>query len=158
LRPMMRVETLVLVVVGWIIATANVAWWAAVGQGRDWLQPYNLMFFVSCFTALVALHFALIVPLAFHWVVRPLLSVVVVESTADAWYMRSFAVLLDPTMIQNVLRTDRHEVGDLLDWSMVLWVLACSAPPLALTWMVRLQSVPPLRAFLVRAGSALAAC
>ena len=58
-RPMMRVETLVLIVVAWVIATANFGWWAAVGHGRHWAQPYNLLFFVCCFTALAALHFAL---------------------------------------------------------------------------------------------------
>ena len=158
LRPMMRVETLVLLVVAWVIATANIAWWAAVGHGRDWTQPYNLLFFVSCFTALAALHFALIAPFAFRWIVRPLLTAIVIVSAAAAWYMRSFAVLLDPTMIQNVLRTDTHEVRELLNWSLVLWVLICSAPPVALIWSVRLQPVPPLRALMIRAGSVLAAC
>ena len=157
LRPMMRIETLVLVVVAWIMATANIAWWTAVGQGRHWMQPYNLLFFVSCFTALTALHFALIVPFAFRWIVRPLLTLLVVASAAAAWYMRTYSVLLDPTMIQNVLRTDTHEVRDLLNWSMVLWVVICSAPPVVLIWRARLQEVPPLRAVMIRAGSVLAA-
>jgi lipid A ethanolaminephosphotransferase len=155
---MMRNETLVLIVVAWIMATANIAWWAAVGQGRNWAQPYNLLFFVCCFTALTALHFALIVPFAFRWIVRPLLTILVVASAAAAWYMRAFNVLLDPTMIQNVLRTDTHEVRDLLNWHMVLWVLVCSLLPVALIWRVRLLDVPPMKAVLFRAGSVLAAC
>ncbi len=155
---MMRIETLVLVVVAWIMATANLAWWSAVGQGRNWAQPYNILFFVACFTALTALHFALIVPFAFRWIVRPLLTILVVVSATAAWYMHNFAVLLDPTMIQNVLRTDAHEVRELLSWDMVLWVVLFSALPVALTWRARLQDVPPLRAVLFRAGSVLAAC
>ena len=156
-RPMMRNETLVLVVIAWIMATANIAWWAAVGQGRNWAQPYNLLFFVCCFTALTALHFALIVPFAFRWIVRPLLTILVVVSAAAAWYMRTFAVLLDPTMIQNVLRTDTHEVRDLLNWHMFAWVVLCSALPVALIWRARLLDVPPLKAVLFRAGSVLVA-
>ena len=155
---MMRNETLVLIVVAWIMATANIAWWAAVGQGRNWAQPYNLLFFVCCFTALTALHFALIVPFAFRWIVRPLLTFLVVASAAAAWYMRAFNVLLDPTMIQNVLRTDRHESRELLNVDLVVWVVLWSALPVAFIWLVRLQRETPLRAVMIRAGSMLAAC
>jgi lipid A ethanolaminephosphotransferase len=72
--------------------------------------------------------------------------------------MRTYAVMLDPTMIQNVLRTDTHEARELLSFSMVGWVLAWSALPVAFIWMVKLRPVAPLRALLVRAGTVLAAC
>jgi lipid A ethanolaminephosphotransferase len=158
LRPLLRIETLLLVVIAWMIATANFAWWSAVGQGRDWWQPANWIFLLCCFTALVALHFALLAPLALRWVVRPLLTVLVMVSAAAAWYMRTYAVMLDPTMIQNVLRTDSHEARELLSLDMVAWVLAWSALPVAFIWTVKLRPVAPLRALLVRAGSVLAAC
>ena len=57
-RPMIRVETLVLIVTAWIVATANGAWWKAIGQGRDWSQPGNWLFMICCFITLVGLHFA----------------------------------------------------------------------------------------------------
>ena len=158
MRPLVRVETLVLAIVAWVVATANFSWWSAVGAGRDWAQPVNWIFLLCCFTALVGLHFALLAPLAFRWVVRPLLTVVVVISAAAAWYMRTYAVMLDPTMIQNVLRTDTHEARELLSFSMIGWVLAWSALPVAFIWMVKLRPVAPLRALLVRAGAVLAAC
>jgi lipid A ethanolaminephosphotransferase len=158
LRPLLRVETLVLAVVAWVVATANFAWWGAVGEGRDWSQPSNWTFLLCCFTALVALHFVLLAPLAFRWVVRPLLTAVVVVSAAAAWYMRTYAVMLDPTMIQNVLRTDTHEARELLNLDMVAWVLAWSALPVAFIWMVKLRPVAPLRALMWRAGAVLAAC
>jgi lipid A ethanolaminephosphotransferase len=72
--------------------------------------------------------------------------------------MRTYAVMLDPTMIQNVLRTDSHEARELLSFDMVAWVLAWSALPVAFIWTVKLRPVAPLRALLVRAGSVLAAC
>ena len=157
-RPMIRIETLVLAVVAWLMATANFSWWTVVGRGRDWSQPSNWFFVACCFAALVLLHFALIAPFAFRRVVRPLLTLIVVLSAAAAWYMRNFSVLLDPTMIQNVLRTDAHEAGELLNFHMIAWVLLWSALPVAFIWWVRLQDVPVLRALLIRSGSVLAAC
>ena len=49
LRPMIRVETVVLVVVAWLIATLNGAWWSAVGAGRVWSDPANWLFVAAMF-------------------------------------------------------------------------------------------------------------
>ena len=43
-RPMLRVETVVLIVAAWLIATVNGAWWSAVGAGRSWSDPANWLF------------------------------------------------------------------------------------------------------------------
>ncbi len=153
LRPMIRVETLLLAVLAWLMLTANGAWWSAVGSGRDWSQPASWLFLVACFVALVSLHFALLAPLTARRTARPLLSLLVVVSASASYYMHEYAVILDPTMIQNVFRTDAHEAGDLLTLGMIVWVIAWSAPPLAFIWIVRLARVPPLRAFLTRAAA-----
>ena len=157
-RPMIRVETLVLVVIAWLIATANGAWWSAIGEGRDWSRPSSWLFLVSCFALLVTLHFALIAPFAIRWITRPLLTLLVLASAAAAYFMRTFAVILDPNMIQNVLRTDRREARELFSVDLLAWVLLWSVLPVAFIWLVRLQRDTPLRAVLIRAGSVLAAC
>ena len=64
LRPMIRVETVVLVVVAWLVATLNSAWWSAAGAGREWSDPTNWLFVVAIFVALVALHFVLLAPVS----------------------------------------------------------------------------------------------
>jgi len=131
LRPMIRVETLVLVVLAWLVATANGAWWSTVGAGRDWTQPSNWLFVGCCFVLLVALHFVLVAPFAIRWFTRPLLTALVVVSAGVTYFMHNFAVIMDPTMIQNVLRTDRHEAGELFNVNLLAWVLLWSALPVA---------------------------
>ena len=60
---MIRVETLVLVVVAWLVATANGRLVdAPSAQGRDGRDPANWLFVAACFMALVALHFVLLAP------------------------------------------------------------------------------------------------
>ncbi len=156
-RPMLRVESAVLVVVAYLIATVNGAWWSAVAAGRQWNDPANWLFMGACFVALVALHFALLVPLATRRTARSLLAVVVVASTAAAYYMRTYAVLMDPAMMQNILHTDTHEARELVSWSMLAAVMIWSAPPLAFLWWVRLDRRPWPRVALVRAGTVAAA-
>src|SRR5262245_4694287 len=157
MRPMMRVETLVLIITAWLVATANGAWWRAVGSGRDWAQPANWLFIACCFIALVGLHFAVIAPLAFRRVVRPLLTLLVVVSAAASWYMSTYAVMLDPEMIRNVLRTDTHEARELLNISMAGSVLAWAALPVAFIWLAKIRRQPALRAIAWRAGALVAA-
>jgi len=157
LRPTIRVETLVLIVVAWMMATLNGAWWSAVGAGRDWSRPANWLFVFACFVMLTSLHFAVIAAVSHRWIVRPLLTLLVVLSAAAAYFMHTFNVILDPTMIENVLRTDKNEAGDMMNAALFGWVLAWSALPVAFIWMVHLRRVPVLRAVLLRAGTVLGA-
>jgi lipid A ethanolaminephosphotransferase len=149
-RPMLRVETLVLIVVAWLIATVNGAWWNAVGAGREWSDPANWLFITAVFVALVALHFVLISALSNRWTVRPLLTLIIIASAAAAYFMRTYAVMLDPTMIRNILETDRHEAGDLMSWSMTGSVLLWSVVPVVFVWWVRIGHRPWLRSFFLR--------
>jgi lipid A ethanolaminephosphotransferase len=153
LRPMMRIETLVLIVLAYLIATANGSWWAAAAAGRAWSTPANWLFMAGCFVALVALHFVLLAPFANRWSVRPLLTAIVIGSAAAAYYMRNFAVLLDPTMMENVLRTDQHEARELLSWSLLGAVALWSALPVAFIWLVRIHKRPWPKALAMRAAT-----
>ena len=147
---MIRVETVLLVVIAWLIATVNGAWWSAVGAGRAWSDPANWLFVAAVFVALVALHFVLLGAVANRWTVRPLLTAIIMASAAAAYFMRTYAVMMDPTMIQNILKTDTHEAKELLSWSMVGSVLLWSALPVAFVWLVRIEHRPWLKSFLLR--------
>ena len=141
-RPMLRVEVLLLVVLGWMVALLNGPWWSAVMAGRDWSSASSWLFLGCISVMLVAVHYVLIAPFTSRWTVRPLLSVLVVASAAASYYMRTYAVLMDPAMIRNVLETDTHEAGDLITASMLGWVLLWSAVPLVFIWWVRIERRP----------------
>jgi lipid A ethanolaminephosphotransferase len=150
---MMRVETVVLLVVAWLVATLNSAWWSAAGTGRAWSDPANWLFVVAIFVTLVALHFVLLAPVSNRWTVRPLLTVIVIASAAAAYYMRTYSVMMDPTMIQNILKTDTREAKELISWSLAGSVLLWSVLPVVFIWWVRIEHAPLLRSVLVRVGS-----
>jgi lipid A ethanolaminephosphotransferase len=141
-RPLVRVEIALLVVLGWLIAFTNLSWWRAAGAERSWSEPASWLFLLCTFVALVALHFVLLAPFTSRWTARPLLAVVAIASAAAAYYMREYSVMLDPSMIQNILKTDVHEARELLSWSMLGWVLLLSLPPVAFLWWVRFERRP----------------
>jgi lipid A ethanolaminephosphotransferase len=156
-RPTLRVETVLLVVVTYLVATANGPWWHAITTGHDWSRPATWLFVSACFVLLVALHFLLLGVITNRWTLKPLLTLIVIASAAAAYFMRSFAVLMDPTMVQNILRTDSREAHDLISWTSVGAVVLWSALPLAFIWLVRVERQPWLRSLWIRLASLAAA-
>ena len=152
-RPRLRVETLVALVSVYAVALANGPWWSAISAGRPAAAPATWLFLGCTFVALAALYFVLFALLSNRWTVRPLLTVLVVATAFAAYYMRTYAVVLDPTMLRNVVKTDVHETRELLSLAMVGWVLAWSALPVALVWWVDLERSPPWRAAAFRAAA-----
>jgi lipid A ethanolaminephosphotransferase len=152
-RPTLRVEFAVLIVATWIVATLNGPWWSAVGKGRLWIDPANWLFMAAAFVVLVALHFVMLVPLTNRWTLRPLLTAVLVASTAAAYFTRNYAVMFDSEMVRNILKTDRQEASELLSWSLAGFVLAWSALPIAFIWWIRIERKPLLGAALTRAAA-----
>ena len=154
---MLQIESVILIIAAWLVAAANGSWWSAAFMGRSWSQPDNWLFVAGCFVLLLGLHFALLATLAHRWILRPVLTAVVVASAAAAYFMKTFSVLMDPTMVQNILNTDARETRDLLSWSLIGNVALWSALPVAFIWLVRIERRPLLRATLVRIGSIFAA-
>jgi lipid A ethanolaminephosphotransferase len=157
LRPMLTVETLVLAVVAWLIAFLNGPWWSAALLARSWSDPRTWLFLACVYAALVALHFALVAPFASRRLVRPLLSLLVIASACGAYYMRTYAVILDPSMVRNVLKTDLHEAAELMSGSLLGFALLWSVLPLAFIWSVRLRRRPWPGTLMVRSISVVAA-
>jgi lipid A ethanolaminephosphotransferase len=139
------------------MATANGAWWSAVGAGRAWGDPANWLFMAAVFVVLAGLHFVLLGALSNRWTVRPLLTVVILASAATAYFTSNYAVFMDQNMIQNILKTDTREAKEFLTWSMVGSVLLWSALPVAFVWWVRIEHRPWLKSFFVRVGYMAAA-
>lgn len=129
----------------YLVATANGPWWSAVSLGRNFLDPGTWLLLAACFSALVALHFVLVVAFTNRLTVKPLLTVVVVTAAATAHFMKTYSVLLDATMLQNVLHTDLHEARQLMSWTLVGDVLAWSVVPLIFVWQVQVDRRPWLR-------------
>jgi lipid A ethanolaminephosphotransferase len=136
----------VLLITTYLVVTANGSWWQEILHGRTWSEAASWLLLVASLVALVALHFALLVIFSSRWLIKPLLSLLVVASAAAAYYMHAYAVILDPTMVQNVLRTDTREARELLSWGMAGYVLLWSAAPVALIWWVRVVRLPESRA------------
>ncbi len=105
---------------------------------------------------------ALLAPLAWPRLVKPLLSFVLLCTAGAAHFMGSYGVVLDTTMMVNVLQTDAREVRDLLGLPLLGSFVLLALLPMAWLWRRPLARPGLLRglgrnAALMAGGLALAA-
>jgi lipid A ethanolaminephosphotransferase len=83
---------------------------------------------------LVAILVALVSLLSWRWTLRPALSVLLLATAFGAYFMSTYGVVIDPTMMVNVLHTDAREVRDLLNTRMLWHVLGIAVLPMVVVW------------------------
>ena len=130
----------------------NLPFWQAALAQRDLAQPATWAFAALLFVLLVALHTLLLAPFASRRTVRPLLSLAAIASTLAAYFIHAYGVVLDPTMLRNVLATDAREAGELLTPGFA-GACALAAVLAALPWSIRVKAMPWRRALLARAAT-----
>lgn len=147
---------LLLVSVFWTL-TANRAFFTAVLSDRALadLQTWGLALALG--VLLAALHFLLLGLFACRWTVKPLLTVLIISTALAAYFMNSYGVYLDPSMLRNVLRTDPAETRELLSGGLLAQIALYGVLPLLLLWRVQIVQRPALRAIGIRIGALLLA-
>jgi lipid A ethanolaminephosphotransferase len=126
----------------WIVLACS-AWMAAAGNGALWqrLAALGLLHDVRgwAFAAgmglmIAALLTTLLALLAWRFTLKPVASVLLLATALASHFMLSYGVVIDPGMMVNVLQTDVHEAGGLLDLRLVLSVVLLALPPIVLLW------------------------
>lgn len=148
-RPTLSVDSLLVVGLALVALGANLPFWHAALAPRDLGQPSTWRFALLLPVMLVALHVLLFAPFATRRTVRPLLSFAVIASTLAGYFIHAYGVVLDPTMLRNVLATDAREAGELLTPGFAA-ALAVGVALAALPWLVRVEPQPWQRALLTR--------
>ncbi len=156
-RPSLRPEWLIAFVALYVVALLNGPWWAAVTAGRSASEPGTWLFVAGLGVALTCLHFIVFAIPATRRTTKALLYVVVIAAAAAGYYMRTYAVILDPTMMRNVVRTDWRESRELITFGSVSRVLLAALPAVAVIYWVQLTDRAWPRAVAWRLGSMFAA-
>ncbi|MGB6104927.1 MAG: phosphoethanolamine--lipid A transferase [Pusillimonas sp.] len=141
-------HTLVIAVSFWIAAVVNIPLWIKIVLLPEYdSAASNPIPFIAAFiigiTALNTLVFSL-----FTWgkLLRPMLTLLVLTSASTAYFMLEYGIVIDSTMITNVLQTNPNEAGDLIGRRFFLAVFLFSAVPASWIWRVELKSEPLVRA------------
>ena len=141
LRPL----TVMVLAALWIATIGNLALWRALaalpelGNARGWL-------FGRAFALLIgAVQVAISSLFAWRWSLKPVLAFMLLAAAAGAYFMLSYGVVIERTMMVNVLLTDTREARELLSWRMAGALALLGVLPVALLWRARMSWPSGLR-------------
>jgi len=127
----------------WIAAAANGPLWRALAALPEMASWRGALFMAGFGIAIAALVAAVLSLFAWRRTIKPAAALLLLAAAVGAHFMGTYGVVLDPTMMVNVLHTDMREARDLIGWRLALTVLllaglpigalACMRPP-AVAW------------------------
>jgi lipid A ethanolaminephosphotransferase len=125
-------------------------WLASIGNFALWQQVHQLPE-VNGFRGLAfALGFGVIITAALTTVLsflnwrgwlKPVLTVFFLSAASGAYFMVSYGIVIDSTMITNVVQTDTKEALDLLNWRMLISLLILGVLPCWVLWKTPLKTL-----------------
>ena len=147
--------TLVLLLSLWLSTVGNLPLWLAMGRLPELQTSRAALGAVGLAVVLAAVLFATLALLVWPRWIKPVGLLLLVTATASSYFMLTYGIVIDPTMVANMANTDVREARDLLSPLMGLALLVGVALPGVWLWR---QNVRPLavRAWLPRqTGAAL---
>jgi lipid A ethanolaminephosphotransferase len=126
----------------WIALLPNAPLWRALAALPEVAGIRGALFMLAFGGAIAALTTALLALFAWPRVIKWAAGLALVAAALGAHFMSSYGVVIDPTMMTNVLQTDSHEVRDLVDARLLLSLLFLAGLPLVVLWRVPLRRRP----------------
>ena len=117
----------------------------------------NVLFLLSLPLVIGAMFAATLGLFCFGRSTRPLLALFIVMAALVAYFMDSYGIVINSSMLRNALETNPDEVGDLLNMRLLTTLLLLAALPLFVLLRVR-PSWPGWRAALVARVKLMLAC
>ena len=151
LRPRLHGETLIVLASLYFVLFDNAAFWhaavdAPLRQAR-WAASLGVLVFAA--------HAMLLSAVAWRWLAKPVLALLMVASALASHYSSAYGVHIDADMVRNVLHTDLRESTEFVSRG-TLAALASALPALLVLWRMRLRRRRPLAALARRLAFAAA--
>ena len=117
----------------WLASLGNLPLWQRI-EALGGTPTQRLVLIAGLGLLLVGAIAALLSLLAWPRVFRPAASALLLVAAFNTHFMWQYGVVIDPTMLSNVVHTDVREVRDLLSWALPGTVLLVAGLPLWLLW------------------------
>ena len=127
--------SLVLLLGCWLALAGNVPLWRAVWALPEHTGWRGLLFSFGLALWIVAALTALLSLLAWPRLFKPVAMLLLLAAAMSSYFMLQYNVVIDATMMANVLNTDAREVRDLLSWPLGLCLLLIGLLPAV--WLLR---------------------
>ena len=128
----------------WIAAFSNWPLWQALLALPETSSTRGAVFLTGFGLMIAAVLSALMALTAWRFSIKPVITLFLLAAAFGAHFMGTYGVVIDSTMMVNVVQTDPREVRDLLSFRLLFGVLFLAGLPLLLLWRVRVQRLGAL--------------
>lgn len=132
----------------------NAGFWIDLVDAVGGLEPARLPLLAAALLVLVLFFLALLALASFRWVYKPVLVAGILASSAIGYFMYQYGIVIDRTMVQNVLETDVREAAELVNWQMGIYLGLTGLFPVLLVARARIDYPAGLRGLAARVGVA----
>jgi lipid A ethanolaminephosphotransferase len=141
----------------WMATAGNAPLWREL-QGLGLLdQPLGWALALALALVIAAVLAAVLSLLAWRWTPKPAIAILLLAAATGAYFMLSYRVVIDPTMITNVLQTDPGEASALVNVRLPLALLLLAGLPAWALLRLRVRHAPWPAQALRNAGAVAAA-
>lgn len=125
----------------WLATVGNIALWQTVWELPEVGGIRGSLFVLGFGTWVAAVLAALLSLLAWPKVFKPVAVFLLLSAAGATHFMKKYSVVIDSTMLLNVMQTDAKEVADLLSPSLFVTLLGVGVLP---AWWLSRQTVRPV--------------
>ena len=129
----------------WLASVGNLALWKAFAALPELANWQGLAFGVAFGVGIAAILCMVFSVFAWRWTFKPVLTLFLLAAASGAYFMLTYGVVIDRSMMVNVLLTDSREAQELLSLRMVGAILVLGVLPAVLLWRTRIDWAPPWR-------------
>ncbi|RTE66191.1 phosphoethanolamine--lipid A transferase [Amphritea opalescens] len=110
----------------------------------------DLLFMVGLFFFFIAIFNLFLTFLALPWVLKPVLITLLITSSVATYFMQTYNIMIDKTMIMNMMETDLKESTELFSISLLAYVTLTGVLPALWVWHIQINYGSPLRFLLTK--------
>ncbi|MCW8397594.1 phosphoethanolamine--lipid A transferase [Legionella sp. PATHC038] len=122
----------------------NSSFWTELLQGKELANPYTWFIIFCTATAITGLQWFLLLLVINRWTFKWFTMGLLLVTSVAVYFMNTFHVYIDPTMITNVVSTDYQESSEFLQWRILPYFLFLGVLPCWMIWHIKIykRSLP----------------
>ncbi|HEC30171.1 MAG TPA: phosphoethanolamine--lipid A transferase [Gammaproteobacteria bacterium] len=135
-----------------LVLLGNYSFWKNVIDVFDDFTFHNSLFLFSIFILLAAYLNIIFSLVSIKYIFKPVIISILIVSSFSAYFMDSYGVMIDKTMMRNVLETDVTESYELLNFKMLYYFVIIGLLPSLIIIRTNIIYKPFLRESITRIG------
>ena len=151
--PRLQAPLFPLVASAFLVLIYNFSFWKTFMVATGGFKWGNVPVYAGAALLLMLVFNIILTLLNFRRVLKPVVIALLLLSSVTAYFMSQYGIVIDSSMVQNVIETDAREATELLSWKMAQAFLLLGVLPAWIIWKWPVQYGSLRRDTLVKLGS-----